>query len=215
MRRMVHAAMMAVGLMGLQATDIAALERTATPGQDAGSVTMRVYGAVHPPFGYVSFCERYPADCEVDADGDARMTLTGERWSELVQVNKLINELVEPVTDAELYKTIEYWAYPAGRGDCEDYVLAKRRLLIQYGWPAASLRITVVRDEEGLGHAVLTAVTDRGDMVLDNKLDEVAAWRDTPYTFQKRQSPGDSMIWESLNVNNELRQRMNDPVAAR
>ena len=215
MRRMVRAAIMAVGLMGLAATNVTALERAATPGQDAAETAMRAYGTVHPPFGYVSFCDRYPEDCVAGETDDTSMTLTGERWRELVQVNKLINELVEPVTDAELYKTVEYWTYPAGQGDCEDYVLAKRRLLIQYGWPAASLRITVVRDEDGLGHAVLTAVTDKGDMVLDNKLDDVAAWQNTPYTFQKRQSAADPLVWESLNINDELRQLMNDPVAAR
>ena len=41
------------------------------------------------------------------------------------------------------------------------------------GWPASSLLMTVVRDEKGEGHAVLTARTVQGDFILDNKVDEV------------------------------------------
>ena len=33
--------------------------------------------------------------------------------------------------------------------------------------------MTVVRDEKGEGHAVLTARTVQGDFILDNKIDEV------------------------------------------
>ena len=35
-----------------------------------------------------------------------------------------------------------------GYGDCENYVLLKRRLLIQSGWPREVLLVTVVRDEK-------------------------------------------------------------------
>jgi predicted transglutaminase-like cysteine proteinase len=39
--------------------------------------------------------------------------------------------------------------------DCEDYVLLKRRMLMQAGWPREALLVTVVRDKKGDGHAVL------------------------------------------------------------
>jgi predicted transglutaminase-like cysteine proteinase len=36
--------------------------------------------------------------------------------------------------------TIEKWSYPDdGYGDYEDYVLLKRRMLIQAGWPREAL----------------------------------------------------------------------------
>ena len=58
---------------------------------------------------------------------------------------------------------VEKWSYPDdGYGDCEDYVLLKRRLLAARGFPESTLLITVVRDENNEGHAVLTVRTDRG-----------------------------------------------------
>jgi hypothetical protein len=49
------------------------------------------------------------------------------------------------------------WSYPDdGYGDCEDYVLLKRRMLTQSGWPREALLVTVVRNEKDEGHAVLT-----------------------------------------------------------
>ena len=48
--------------------------------------------------------------------------------------------------------------------------------------------MTVVRDEKGEGHAVLTARTVQGDFILDNKVDEVKAWHRTRYDFVMRQS---------------------------
>ena len=37
------------------------------------------------------------------------------------------------------------------------------------GWPESKLLITVVRDENNEGHAVLTVRTDEGDFILDNR----------------------------------------------
>jgi predicted transglutaminase-like cysteine proteinase len=103
------------------------------------------------------------------------------------------------VTDLELYGKVEYWNYPtSGKGDCEDYVLLKRRMLIERGWPESTLLITVVRDENGEGHAVLTARTDAGDLVLDNKRQDIVRWTDTPYIYVKQQSEGNPLVWASL-----------------
>ena len=72
------------------------------------------------------------------------------------------------------------------------------RLLIQRGWPQSTLLITVVRDENNEGHAVLTVRTDAGDFVLDNKRRDIVRWADTPYTFIKRQSERNPLVWISL-----------------
>lgn len=214
MRRYLCAAVLAAGLTAYASERGNAVEHPATPGQDIASLTMQAFGSARPPFGYIEFCRRHPRDCDRHAEVEKKVELTPERWRELNEINRLINELVEPVTDKELYGVVEYWAYPVGQGDCEDYVLAKRRLLIQYGWPASALRITVVRDESNEGHAVLTVVTDRGDLILDNKTSDIAFWQDTPYVFQKRQSAYDPLVWETLNAKDELRQMIFDPVAA-
>ena len=74
------------------------------------------------------------------------------------------------MTDLEHWGVVEKWSYPEdGYGDCEDYVLLKRRMLMQSGWPREALLITVVRDRKGDGHAVLTVKTDKGEYILDNQ----------------------------------------------
>src|SRR5664279_5762749 len=85
-----------------------------------------------------------------------------------------------------------------GKGDCEDYVLLKRRMLMQAGWPREALLITVVRDKKGDGHAVLTVKTNKGEFILDNQEAQVLAWNKTGYRFVKRQSQSDPNLWVAL-----------------
>jgi predicted transglutaminase-like cysteine proteinase len=90
------------------------------------------------------------------------------------------------------------WDYPDdGFGDCEDYQLLKRRLLVQAGLPRRAMRMTVVIDHEGTGHAVMIARTDRGDFVLDNKRDAVLPWTETGYIFIKQEG-ADGLAWAWL-----------------
>jgi predicted transglutaminase-like cysteine proteinase len=55
--------------------------------------------------------------------------------------------------------------------------------------------MTVVIDERGEGHAVLTVRTSRGDYVLDNKAADVRLWTRTPYRHVMRQSSMDPRAW--------------------
>ena len=114
-------------------------------------------------------------------------------------MNSAVNTAIAPITDLKLYGKPEVWTYPAAnKGDCEDYVLLKRRMLVERGFPESTLLITVVRDENNEGHAVLTVRTDGGDFVLDNKRRDIARWAETPYTFVKRQSERNPLVWISL-----------------
>ena len=61
--------------------------------------------------------------------------------------------------------------------------------------------MTVVREPNGDGHAVLMARTDRGDLILDNQDNRVLVWNETPYEFIKRQSQADAGKWVALNDN--------------
>lgn len=162
------------------------------------SAFMRVYGPTLPPFGYVGFCERHPAECRQGAIEDARFELSAKRLDELDHVNRAVNRLIEPATDQDIYGVAEYWAIPMTRGDCEDYALLKRQVLMARGWPASALLLTVVRDEKGEGHAILTARTAKGDFILDNKVDELKPWHATGYTYVMRQSFINPKVWVSL-----------------
>ena len=160
---------------------------------------MRVFGPTDPPYAFWRFCEEFPADCAKKRSIDTRFDAGHDRIAELDEVNRSVNWAIQPVTDLELYGVSDYWTLPkGGKGDCEDYALQKRHELIQSGWPASSLLITVVLDEHGDGHAVLTARTAQGDFVLDNKTDDIKLWHRTPYRFVMRQSYLDPKAWVAL-----------------
>ncbi|MGU3492660.1 transglutaminase-like cysteine peptidase [Xanthobacteraceae bacterium A53D] len=156
-------------------------------------------GSTNAPIGHVQFCGEHPNECKPTGPRVYEVVLTEAKFSELRKVNRSVNESVEPVTDLEQWGVTELWSYPdTGKGDCEDYVLEKRRVLMNLGWPASALLITVVRDKAGDGHAVLTVVTDRGDMILDNQAPDILRWRETGYRYVKRQSQNDPAQWVSL-----------------
>jgi predicted transglutaminase-like cysteine proteinase len=152
-----------------------------------------------PPIGWVQFCEDRPWECRVEAIEARDVELTREAQRELERVNRYVNDRVKPLTDLEQYGTVEKWTYPeSGYGDCEDYVLLKRRMLMQLGWPRSALLVTVVRDKKGDGHSVLTVRTDRGELILDNQNERILPWADTGYRYTKRQSQTDPNLWVSL-----------------
>jgi predicted transglutaminase-like cysteine proteinase len=159
---------------------------------------MRVFGLARPPYGFVNFCERSPRECAPGRQVEHRFYATPERFAQLEAVNRMVNHEIEPVTDLDLYGEADHWTLPTTKGDCEDYVLLKRKRLIALGWPPSALLITVVRDERGEGHAVLTARTLQGDFILDNKTDEIKIWHRVPYRFVMRQSYLDPRVWMSL-----------------
>ena len=152
-----------------------------------------------PPIGWVEFCADNPRDCRGGATQARDIVMTPTAWKDMLRVNRWVNENIKPMTDQEHWGVIEKWSYPTdGYGDCEDYVLLKRKMLIDAGWPREALLITVVRDKKGEGHAVLTVKSDKGEYVLDNQNEDVVAWTDTGYRFVKRQSQSDPNVWVSL-----------------
>jgi predicted transglutaminase-like cysteine proteinase len=159
---------------------------------------MRVFGPAAPPFGFVQFCEREAGECQSAGKPTARLDATPYRLSELETINRLVNTAITPATDLELYGREEYWTLPTDSGDCEDYALLKRKMLIERGWPSSALLMTVVRDERGDGHAILTARTTRGDFILDNKVADVRIWYRTGYHYVMRQSYVNPRMWMSL-----------------
>jgi predicted transglutaminase-like cysteine proteinase len=109
-----------------------------------------------------------------------------------------VNRSIDGVPDQEHWSVEDRWDYPDdGRGDCEDIQLLKRKLLAQQGLPRRAMRMTVVIDHEGDGHAVLMIRTDRGDFILDNKRDAVLSWKRTGYEYLKREG-AQGRAWVAL-----------------
>ena len=158
-----------------------------------------VSGVTRAPIGWVEFCASQPTECATTPTTPRDVVLTPRAFTDLVRVNKWVNDTIKPMTDLEHWGVVEKWSYPDdGYGDCEDYVLLKRRLLISAGWPREALLITVVRDKKDEGHAVLTVKTDRGEFILDNQAEDVLPWSDTGYRFVKRQSQHDPNVWVAI-----------------
>jgi predicted transglutaminase-like cysteine proteinase len=151
------------------------------------------------PIGWIEFCVEYDRECKTAPSVPRDVVLSSDAWKDLQRVNLWVNTNIKPMTDMDHWGVVERWNYPDdGYGDCEDYVLQKRRMLIKAGWPRESLLITVVRDRNGDGHAVLTVKTDKGEYILDNQRDDIVAWTETGYRFVKRQSQADPNVWVSL-----------------
>jgi predicted transglutaminase-like cysteine proteinase len=187
-------AALAALMLGLVAVIPAA---SAEPGDRHAFLTEQ--GATTAPIGWRQFCRDFPADCRTGPLATDLIRADRHAWATLIRINAHVNTAVEPVTDMDQYGTDERWTYPtSGRGDCEDYVLLKKKLLVEAGFPASALLITVVRDRQGDGHAILTVRTDRGDYVLDNETSDIRLWNQTGYRFIKRQATQDPNQWVTI-----------------
>ena len=151
------------------------------------------------PVGHYEFCLQFRDECQAISPSPEPTVLTRELWDRLVEINHVVNQTTQPVSDMELWGREEVWSYPVEqRGDCEDMVLEKRRQLLLLGLPAGNLLITVARQSNGEGHAVLSVRTHLGDFVLDNLEQRILLWHETDYQFLKRQSNRHAGVWISI-----------------
>ena len=151
------------------------------------------------PYGWIDFCHRYAGECAGGVLAPVDIKLTRTAIGEIARINSWVNDNVEPVSDMDHWGVIDQWDIPLdGKGDCEDYALYKRKLLIAEGFPRQALLMTVVKDERGEGHAILTVKTNRGEFVLDNMHREIKPWTKTGYRFVKRQSQMDANVWMQI-----------------
>lgn len=90
-------------------------------------------------------------------------------------VNRAINLAVRPTSDLAQWGVADRWSAPlatltSGRGDCEDYAIAKYAALIAIGFAEDDLRLVIVRDTAiGEDHAIVAARLDGSWIVLDNR----------------------------------------------
>jgi predicted transglutaminase-like cysteine proteinase len=117
------------------------------------------------------------------------IVLTGQRMEELRQVNGHVNSTIVEVSDMEQYGREDVWTLPvSGKGDCEDFALLKRKLLMARGWPASALSIAVGVTSAGETHAVLAVATQEGTLVLDNLTSAILTPAQSGHTFHSRQT---------------------------
>ncbi len=184
--------------IGLMAVTAQAGEAQGLASLPASTGLAHAAGETRPVPAWTRFCDGNPAECIVDRNEPETIKLTRTIWQKIVAVNVEVNAAIRPVTDEDHWGVPDVWSYPTdGQGDCEDYQLLKRKLLVEAGLPRRALRMTVVIDERGDGHAVLMVRTDRGDFILDNKHQSVLPWHQTGYVYIKREGQ-DGRAWASL-----------------
>jgi predicted transglutaminase-like cysteine proteinase len=153
----------------------------------------------NPPPGYVDFCSRYADECAPNLDAPTLVSLTPSNLDALRLVNVAMNKSIRPKDDKAHYGLDDYWTIPVdGFGDCDDYVLVKRKALMILGFPQSALRIAEVYAARFELHAVLVVTTDSGNFVLDNLTDEVRPWERSDYAWIKWQNPESPTGWKSL-----------------
>jgi predicted transglutaminase-like cysteine proteinase len=98
---------------------------------------------------------------------------------QLKLVNKWVNARIQFTEDRTEYGKSDHWANGAdtirrGRGDCEDYALAKMQLLRAIGFPANDIYISIVKDlVRRADHAVLIVRSEGHFLMLDNNTDRL------------------------------------------
>jgi predicted transglutaminase-like cysteine proteinase len=129
----------------------------------------------------------------------AKVALSPVMWADLNRANDMVNRRIISTPDRANYGVDDRWALPLAEGhragDCEDYVLEKRRALIRMGVPANVLSIALVRTRWNENHAVLLVETDHGALVLDSLSPRIAHWSQVDYGWIMRQSPTDPAQW--------------------
>lgn len=131
-------------------------------------------------------------------------TLTPTLWGQITRINDKVNRQIIRRGDFETYGVLDRWATPLSSnnpyGDCEDYVLEKRRALIAAGLPESALSIAVANTSWGESHAVLLVATDQGDYVLDSLTPWVLPWRKASLTWRERQVAGAPFRWAMVSL---------------
>src|SRR5262249_2509358 len=93
-----------------------------------------VMSETRAPIGWVDFWGQDPREGAGGPTQPRDVVLSPRAWRDLQEVNTWVNSAIKPMTDMDHWGVVEKWSYPDdGYGDCEDYVLLKRRMLIQAG----------------------------------------------------------------------------------
>lgn len=188
----------------LLAAAIAVLGLASQSFAESRGPSMLTGGLTSQPIGHYEFCQKYQNECNQRSKMTAPPKITDFGWKLVRDINHEVNSSIIAMTDLEIYGRDEVWEYPTVAGDCEDFVLLKRKKLLEKGFSAADLLITVVRKPDGEGHAVLTLRSSEGDFILDNLEDDVKLWTTTDYTYLKRQASFNTGRWVTIETDRDL-----------
>lgn len=150
------------------------------------------------PFQHVRFCLRYPSDCASSTSSATRVELDRSTIELLERVNRDVNDAIAPMVKRYDSDVQAGWTIAPTRGDCNDYAVTKRHILLEDGLPSAALRLSVIKTASGEGHLVLVVSATKGDLVMDNLTEEIRPWQSTEYHWLKIQSAKDPRYWSAI-----------------
>ncbi len=188
------------------------------------SERLPVESAQHRVEQWDDFCSRNPTECKnTFSPKKTPWVFTPRRAQELKRINKWVNAHVKYVSDQEHWGVPDHWDIPLdGKGDCEDYALLKRKMLIKLGWPSQvfALAMTAAMDlPRGDDHMILLVKTKKGEYVLDNRSSDILKTSQIPYNksrqlgsnpiyvFMQRQmyeDEGDPNMWVFFQIPDDL-----------
>ncbi len=90
-------------------------------------------------------------------------------------INRAVNLAIQQTSDLKQWGVVEHWSPPletlaTGRGDCEDYAIAKFAALLAAGVTPEDVKLVIVHDSVADdGHAVAAARVDGHWLILDNR----------------------------------------------
>lgn len=134
------------------------------------------------PRGAQNFCKKHPDQCKIKSGKSGSLET-------IKQINRHVNSSIRPVNDSG-----DSWDIKQLAGDCEDYVLEKRRLLLQKGWASKNVQVAI-GTLKGEYHAVL--IVD-GRYVLDNLTNQVTTVSTTKVNLFMIQTEEDPKKWRLM-----------------
>jgi predicted transglutaminase-like cysteine proteinase len=123
-------------------------------------------------------CHENAALCPTPAQNFLAIVAQGRAQtgrSRIGVINRAINLAIEPMSDLAQWGVPDRWSSPletftTGRGDCEDYAIAKYVALTAAGVAAEDVRLVIIRDVAvGQDHAIVATRLDGNWVMLDNR----------------------------------------------
>ena len=166
-------------------TIVPAILRVRAPEVSPGVTNGRpdVFGTVALRIGHTPLDARWHNVEHAPVTGAAATFAASQRGKDSVErleaVNWYVNKRVTFVEDQKRWGRPDVWSTAAetlrsGKGDCEDYAIAKLQMLRRAGFSDRDLYLVVVKDLIGRqDHAVLVVRAEGRMLVLDNGTDRV------------------------------------------
>jgi len=146
------------------------------------------------PFAFIEACNRYRQACRRKT-GQSRVALTEGLEQIVFAINERVNH---DIVLSREPKGRDDWKIDPPKGDCDDFAMTKRKLLMDQGIPPRAISLATGLTPEGVGHVVVVLRTKTGDLVLDNGDDWLKMPSETALQWQRIESEDNPRLWRKL-----------------